>query len=204
MIMLRTTRFLLLTTLLAALPAAALAQCSTGLTNDAVEGSAVFGLRWDGLRLSNGQSVTLDCDSRLTSASFRISSNTGTHGMGVPYFGQGDEMHVDLVDHELNVLLTGTAVIAHESGLDWVTVDFSTQSTVIPAGEYLLAAYMTVDKIGSIGTTSDLVPGNRHWYEPGENWGNASSGDVNVIAVWEEALVPAETRSFSQVKASFR
>jgi len=202
--MLRSIRSLLLITLLAAAPAAVLAQCSTGVSNDAVEGSAVFGLRWDGVRLSNGQSVILDCDSRLQSASFKISANTGTHGMGVPYLGQGDEVHIDLVDHDMNVLLTGVAVISHEAGLDWVTADFTAASPLIPAGEYLLAAYVTVDKIGSIGFTEDHIPGSRHWYDPGQSWGGGNSGDVNVIAVWEESQVPAERRSFGEVKASYR
>lgn len=202
--MLRSIRSLLLITLLAAAPAAALAQCSTGVTNDAAEGSAIFGLRWEGVRLSNGQSITLDCDARLTSAAFLISADTGTHGLGVPYLGQGDEVHVDLVDHDMNVLLTGTAVIPHETGMDWVTVDFTGASPLIPAGEYLLAAHVTVDKISTIGTTADHIPGNRHWYDPGQGWGGSSSGDVNVIAVWEESQVPAERRSFGEVKASYR
>jgi len=206
MIMLRTTRHLLLALLLIALPAAALAQCSTGVTNDVASGGAVFGLRWDGLRLSAGQSITLDCDSRVLTASFLLQTDLGDHPLGVPYLNMGDTLFVDLVDQALDVRTTGIGVVQHETGMGWVTAEFAGTDANVPAGEYLLGARVTVDKVSTVGTTDDLVDGIRYFYVPGgTTWGTPSStSDCNVTATWEEHTVAAERMSFGAVKAGYR
>ncbi|HPF36772.1 MAG TPA: hypothetical protein P5571_10990 [Candidatus Krumholzibacteria bacterium] len=203
--MLRTTRSLLLALLTLALPAAALAQCSTGVTNDTAAGGAVFGLRWDGLRLAAGQSISLDCDSRLLTAAFLLRADPGVHSMGVPYLNMGDTLYVDLVDEAMNVLTVGMGVVEHETDMGWVTAEFAGPGANVPAGTYLLGARIAVDKISTVGTTEDLIDGMRHFYNPGSDWGTGiSSGDCNLVATWEEHIVAAERWSLGAVKAGYR
>ena len=189
---------------IALVPSLVQAQCTTGVDNQAADGSAVFGLRWDGVRMNCGQSITLACDSRLLSAGFRMQSAPGGEYNGVPYVNMGDLLSVDIVDQAFNIVATGTAAVGNTTGLDWVTVDFIGQNVNLPAGDYLIGAYITVDKISSISySPTDVIDGQRHWYQAG-SWGNATGGDAVIQATWEEHLVAADTADWGQIKSMYR
>ena len=197
----------LLSTLLiviALVPSLVQAQCSTSVDNQAADGTAVFGLRWDGVRINCGQSITLACDSRLLSAGFRMQSAPSGEYNGVPYVNMGDLLSVDIVDQSFNIVATGTAAVSHSTGFDWVTVDFTTQNVNLPAGDYLIGAYITADKISFINyTPTDVIDGQRHWYAPG-SWGNATGGDAVIQATWEEHLVATDTADWGEIKSMYR
>lgn len=201
--MLRLTLLLLLSLSATALPSTALAQCGTGHANESEGGGTVFGLRWDGVRLAAGQSIDLTCSTQIHSVGFLVKSQSGSHGLGVEYLHTGDPVVVEIIDADLNVLAAGTATVMHDAGMGWVTADLS-GTPVLEPGQYLVTARVEVDKLSTMGTTDDAIPGARWAYNYQSDWGFAWDGDLNMSIVWEEVQVSNEVSSWSGVKGMYR
>lgn len=197
-------RIVLSTMLLTALPAMCYAQCATEVVNEQMDGTALFGMRWDGARLGMGQEITLDCGSRFLSVSFHLLSAESGEYNGVPYLNQGDLLTFDIVDDVGAVIATTTAPITHATGYDWVTADFSGQNIHLPAGNYGVGVFTTLDKISFISFTStDVIDGQRHLYLEG-TWSSAMSGDSVLRVLWEEEQLASEDAMWSTVKSLYR
>ncbi len=201
------TRFVIVCLLMISLllvQASATPPCPTGIENLSTDGSSVFGLRWDGVRLNMGQSITLICDSRMLTVACRIIAAETGENNGVPYVNPGDELHVDVMNSDNVIVGTASGTIIHTTGFDWVTVDFSAQDLRLPIGDYLLAVYLTVDKISSINySPTDVIDGQRFLYDF-TSWGTPMSSDLSIQATWEDVTVASEKADWGQVKSLYR
>jgi len=172
-------------------------------------GSAWFGLRYDGAVVSQGQTVTLVCDSAVLSAEFMFIVN-GNSNVGVPSMVAGDEIHLALADSEGNHMVTATAVIPSDIFDGWLNFVF-TENFVVPAGQYQLLAYTTVERqCGfrfAVGVGADCYEGgnrvaslngiNGPWFDFGAN---DTPFRLNIL----EDVLPNVSRTWDSIKGLYR
>lgn len=173
-------------------------------------GWAWFGLRHDGAVLAQGQTVTLECDSAVLSMEymFRI---TGNPNGDVPSMVAGDEIHLALMDTEFNTYYTVTTAVPADVFTGWLAFDFP-EGFIVPAGQYLFAAYTEVDRQCSFGF---CYGGNDDTYEGGTRrvssngiegpWPEYSNGnDVPFRLYLEEGTVDTVESAWGGVKGLYR
>jgi hypothetical protein len=118
--------------------------CPDLLEADCGGGTAWFGLRHDGANIGQGQTVTLDCETAVLSVEF-LFQVTGMPNGEVPSMIAGDEIHVVLMDADGNHLASATTAVPADVFTDWLEFSFP-EDFVVPAGQYQLAAYTTVER----------------------------------------------------------
>jgi len=190
------------------LSGAVFADCPDLIELDCGGGTAWFGLRHDGADVAQGQTVTLECDAAILGVEFKFQV-TGNPNGGVPSMVAGDEIHVTVVDMDNNQIMTATTPIPEDIWNDWISFEFP-EDMVVPAGEYLFAAYTTVERQCSI------------WFCPGEDlyeegarmvslggldgtWGAFGDGhDIPFRVHLNSGGVPVDNVSLTNIKGLFQ
>jgi hypothetical protein len=173
-------------------------------------GFAMFGLRYDGANVGQGQSVTLPCDSQIHSIDFKFRV-TGNVTSSYPSMVAGDEVFVVLVDAAGNHLSTAMTALPADVFTDWLTFTFAA-GLVVPAGEYKFLAYTTVPRNCSFlfcagGDNDTYAGGQRYATLVGVDglWFPMGNGDdVPFQLRVSEGLVANEDRSWGAVKGLYR
>jgi hypothetical protein len=197
------------TTFLAALvllviPVLASAQCTDIFENLEDNSEYWFGLRHDGANLASAQSFTLDCDARIEEVRFFLKL---TSSGGVPALQQGDAIDAVIMDMSANVLATAQTTVTHASGTDWVIVDFTGDTTIYPAGQYMVAMGTTVERMGAMRkNTNDPFAGGATYASTdgiGGDWSPFSTQDLVFRVTADTDISPAAEASWSAVKKQF-
>lgn len=183
--------------------------CPELIEAECAGGSAWFGLRHDGANIGQGHTVTLICDSAVISAEFMFIVGGNPNG-GVPSMVAGDEIHVALLDADGNLMTTATTALPSDIFDDWLEFDFP-GNVVVPAGQYKIVAYTTVEKQCSFrfayGDGADCYDGGARIVSVNGLEGPWSDGGVNDAPFRlhvMEGIVANESRVLGSVKGLYR
>lgn len=203
-------KFLIIPSLLIMGAFPALAQdCPELIEADCGGGTAWFGLRHDGANVAQGHSVTLPCDATVISMEF-IFVVSGNPNGGVPSMVAGDEINLALVDAEGNQLTTATTALPANQYNDWLTFTFA-EGFVVPAGQYELRAYTTVERQCSmafcVGDEADVYDGGDRVASVNGlegPWFEFSGTDAPFRLHLDPGTVANDARAWGSVKGLYR
>lgn len=190
------------------LATSALAQCPDLIELDCVGGTAWFGLRHDDAVIGQGQTVTLPCDAAVLEVEFHFVI-TGNPNGGVPSMVAGDEIHVTMIDGDGLHYMTATNTVPTDIFNGWIAFDFA-EDMVVPAGNYLFAAYTTVPRWGSMVFCpgEDLYPDGERMSSAsgleGPWWPFGDGHDIPFRLHTNPDLVAASAETWTAVKGLFQ
>ncbi len=183
----------------------ALAQCSTGDQNVENNSGTVFGLRWDGTVIGEGQSFTLDCRAQFLTASFELNVVEGGSIGGQPYLLATDVIIMELMDMDFTVLATTSMPLGFGDGTQWIQFDITDQNVMLDAGDYIVGCRTEAPRIASLSFDGgDTHDGGRHVYWIDEWQASPTSTDVCFQATWDPDEVPTVETNWGSLKTSYR
>jgi hypothetical protein len=181
------------------------ADCLTGSMIDSCTGSALFGFRYDGVRLHQGQAFTVDCLSEFHTVAFQLSVFEGGDINGVPYLQAGNPIMCGIYTTEGDAITTFFSPMPHSNGTEWIVFDFTGDQLILEPGEYFAAMRTFDDKCaGVIFNSSDHGPGYKVTQVDSNPWSFSPTSDLNHEIVMTDSFVENEDAGWGEIKSMFR
>jgi hypothetical protein len=191
--------------LVALLPGAAFAQCSTSQINDDTNiGIRSFGRQFaENLNVEIGNSFVLDCAAQFLSVEVTLVLGGGAINEHPP-LAVGDTVYCDIRDADRGTIVSEELTVALGDAPQKLTFDFSAHEFKLPAGQYYFMIGTLQDRYGYVQLGSDYPDGaaqvtiDNVWYE--------QTGDTMFRMYWDpdSAFVPTQGLGWSAMKAQYR
>lgn len=186
---------------------AAAAECPQTIDNpcayNRAEGYVWFGRRWDGSTISVGQTVRLDCPTRIIALELQFEQHVGLF--------EGDPIRVAVMSADASVRYAEIVQPMPAFGT-WPSVlfDFGAECPLLEPGDYLLGATTEVPRAGGLAycRVGDSYPGGERKMSgnglAGPWHGATEALDLRFHLYLEASPVSVEKISWGRLRALYR